>query len=74
MRTELLPDPARVETDPTDPQAVTEAFLHALADSDLDRAIGFLAEDAPSGIKGVVIRIRPRKHHNRKFHVSDPNC
>ena len=45
MRTELLPDPAGVETDPTDPQAVTEAFLHALADSDLDRAIGFLAED-----------------------------
>jgi limonene-1,2-epoxide hydrolase len=45
MRTELSPHPAPPEGAPTDPQAVTEAFLDALAQNDLDRAIGYLAED-----------------------------
>jgi limonene-1,2-epoxide hydrolase len=45
MPTELLPDAAPSGGGLTDPQAVTEAFLEALAASDLDRAMAYLADD-----------------------------
>lgn len=45
MSTRLLPTPAAPGDTPTNPIAVTEAFLAALADSDVDTAIGFLADD-----------------------------
>src|SRR5262245_17569260 len=45
MPIELLPTPASVDAAPTDPQAVAEAFLAALMDSDLDGAIDLLDPD-----------------------------
>jgi len=45
MSIQLLPTPAPPGDLPTDPVAVTEAFLSALADSDIDKAVGFLAAD-----------------------------
>ncbi|UDY34476.1 limonene-1,2-epoxide hydrolase family protein [Dermatobacter hominis] len=45
MPIELLPTPATADAAPTDPQAVTEAFLAALMDSDLDAAIELLDPD-----------------------------
>jgi limonene-1,2-epoxide hydrolase len=45
MPIELLPTPATSDAAPTDPQAVTEAFLAALMDSDLDAAIELLDPD-----------------------------
>ncbi len=45
MPTGLLPTAADPDARPTDPQAVAEAFLEALAASDLDRAMSFLADD-----------------------------
>jgi limonene-1,2-epoxide hydrolase len=43
--TGLLPRAAAPGAQLTDPQAVAEAFLDALAASDLDRAMAFLADD-----------------------------
>ena len=45
MSLQLLPTPAPPGELLTDPVAVTEAFLAALADSDLDAAVDFLAAD-----------------------------
>ena len=45
MPIELLPTPAPVDGELSDPQAVTEAFLAALMDDDLDAAIALLADD-----------------------------
>jgi limonene-1,2-epoxide hydrolase len=45
MPTELLPNAAPPDRDVTDPQAVAEAFMEALAASDLERAMSFLADD-----------------------------
>lgn len=45
MTTALLPTPAPTGEPPTDPQAVTEAFLAALMESDLDGAIALLDDD-----------------------------
>jgi limonene-1,2-epoxide hydrolase len=45
MPTGLLPDAAPAGTEPTDPTAVTETFLEALAAADLPRAMGLLADD-----------------------------
>lgn len=47
MATGVLPDPAPVDPDGplTDPQAVVEAFLHALAASDVDGAAALVADD-----------------------------
>ncbi|MBX3284347.1 MAG: nuclear transport factor 2 family protein [Actinobacteria bacterium] len=48
MVTGVLPDPAPVDPDGgplTDPQAVVEAFLHALAASDVEGAAALLADD-----------------------------
>ena len=45
MSLQLLPTPAPPGELLTDPVAVTEAFLAALADSDVDAAIDFLAAD-----------------------------
>lgn len=50
MATGVLPDPAPVDPDggtpaPTDPQAVVEGFLHAMAASDVDGALAFVADD-----------------------------
>ena len=46
MATGLLPTPAPAGVTPTDPQAVVEAFLAALADADLDAAGALLDADA----------------------------
>lgn len=46
MPTELLPSPATDDTRPSDPQAVTEAFLAALTELDFETAGTYLAEDA----------------------------
>ena len=46
MPTGLLPTPAPLGATVTDPQAVVEAFLAALADADLDGAMDLLASDA----------------------------
>lgn len=48
MATGVLPDPAPVDPQggaPTDPQSVVEAFLHALAVSDVDAAVALVADD-----------------------------
>ena len=45
MPTALLPDAAPADAEVTDPQAVAEAFLEALAASDLDRAMTYVADD-----------------------------
>ena len=45
MPTGLLPDAAPTDGSLTDPQGVTEAFLEALAASDLDRAMAYLDDD-----------------------------
>ena len=45
MPTALQPDPAPADAALTDPQAVAEAFLEALAASDLERAMGYMTDD-----------------------------
>jgi limonene-1,2-epoxide hydrolase len=45
MPTGLLPNAAAPGAAMTDPQAVAEAFMEALAGSDLDRAMALLADD-----------------------------
>lgn len=45
MATGLLPTPALPGVAPTDPEAVVEAFLAALADLDLEAATALLADD-----------------------------
>jgi limonene-1,2-epoxide hydrolase len=45
MSTELLPTPSPKGESPTDPIGVVEAFLAALADSDVDGAVAHLDDD-----------------------------
>lgn len=45
LPTTLLPTPSTSGVQPTDPLAVTEAFLASLADSDVDGAMDLLADD-----------------------------
>ncbi len=45
MPTGLLPVAAPPDATPTEPQAVAEAFMEALAASELERALGYLADD-----------------------------
>ncbi len=45
MPTHLIPNPSTTAAAAGDPQAVVEAFLSALADSELDRALPLLHED-----------------------------
>ncbi|MDQ2677409.1 MAG: nuclear transport factor 2 family protein [Actinomycetota bacterium] len=45
MSIQLLPTPAPPGEPPTDPVAVTEAFLASLAESDVDAAVGYLSAD-----------------------------
>ena len=61
MPTELLPNAAPPEVAISDPQAVAEAFMEALAASDLDRAVSFLADDVVYSNVGLpTIRGRDR--------------
>ncbi|HKY16185.1 MAG TPA: limonene-1,2-epoxide hydrolase family protein, partial [Microthrixaceae bacterium] len=45
MPTALQPDAVPADAAVTDPQAVAEAFLEALAASDLERAMGYMTDD-----------------------------
>jgi limonene-1,2-epoxide hydrolase len=45
MPTDLLPHPAPSDSTLGDPQAIAEAFLAALAASDLDAAMAYLSDD-----------------------------
>jgi limonene-1,2-epoxide hydrolase len=45
MPTGLLPQAAPPDAAPTEPQAVAEAFMEALAAPDLERAMSYLADD-----------------------------
>jgi limonene-1,2-epoxide hydrolase len=78
MTTELLPTPAAEGAPPTDPQAVTEAFLAALMDSDLDGAIALLDPDvhyvnvglpAIDGAERVRRAFRPLTRPDVRFEV-----
>ena len=67
MTTGVLPDPAPVDPDGgalTDPQAVVEAFLHALAVSDVEAATALVADDiryVNVGLPAVIGRTRVAK-------------
>jgi limonene-1,2-epoxide hydrolase len=61
MPTGLLPNAAPPDGDVTDPQTVAEAFMEALAASDLDRALSYLDDDVVYSNVGLpTIRGRDR--------------
>jgi limonene-1,2-epoxide hydrolase len=66
MPSGLLPTPAPEVGTVTDPQAVAEAFLHALAASELDAALSFLADDVVYTNVGLPT-IRGRDRVGRAF-------
>ena len=74
MPTDLLPDPAAPDSNLSDPQAVAEAFLAALAASDLDAAMAYLADDVVYTNVGLpTIRGRERVAE-RARHAAAPDA